>query len=105
MGEKEHSDLFRVTDTYRGGADGKAKIEQTIRTLYSLLEDMLFLKSGTAELVRNTDIEAQLRKMAEQVEFAWIVEAANRLGELESGMRRNLLRTLALDAFSTSLER
>ena len=27
------------------------------------------------------------------------------LGELESGMRRNLLRTLALDAFATSLER
>ncbi len=105
MGEKDHSDLFRATDSYRGGADGKAKTEQTIRTLYALLEDMLFLKSGTAELVRNIDIEAQLRKMAEQVEFGWIVEAANRLGELESGMRRNLLRTLALDAFATSLER
>lgn len=105
LGEMEHSDLFRVTDSYRSGADGKAKIDQTIRTMYSLLEDMLFLKSGTPELVRNTDIEAQLRKMAEQVEFAWIVEAAIRLGELESGMRRNLLRTLALDAFATSLER
>ncbi len=105
LGEKEHSDLFRVTDSYRGGADGKAKIDQTIRTLYSLFEDLLFLKSGTPELVRNTDIGSQLRKMADQVEFAWIVEAANRLGELETGMRRNLLRTLALDAFSTSLER
>ena len=105
LGEKEHSDLFRVTDSYRSGADGKAKIEQTIRTMYSLLEDMLFLKSGTAELARNTDIEPQLRKMADHVDFAWVVEAANRLGELESGMRRNLLRTLALDAFATSLER
>jgi DNA polymerase III subunit delta' len=105
LGENEHSELFRVTDSYRAGADGKAKINQTIRTMYSLLEDMLFLKSGTTELVRNTDIEPQLRKMADQVEFAWIVEAANRLGELESGMRRNLLRTLALDAFATSLER
>ena len=105
MGEKDHSELFRATDTYRGGADGKAKTEQTIRTLYGLLEDMLFLKSGTAELVRNADIDAQLRKMADQVDFSWIVKAANRLGELESGMRRNLLRTLALDAFATSLER
>ena len=43
--------------------------------------------------------------MAEQVDFAWIVDAVNRFGELESGMRRNLLRTLALDAFATSLER
>jgi len=105
LGEKDHSELFKVTDSYRAGAEGKEKTEQAIRTLFSLLEDMLFLKSGTPELMRNSDIEAQLRKMAEQVEFDWIVEAVNRLGELESGMRRNLLRTLALDAFATSLER
>ena len=47
-GTEDHSDLFRATDTYRAGADGKAKTEQLIRTLYSLLEDMLFLRSGTA---------------------------------------------------------
>ena len=105
LGEKEHSDLFRVTDSYRAGADGKAKTEQTIRTLYSLLEDMLFLKSGTPELVRNVDLEPQLRTMSEHVDFSWITETARQLGELESGMRRNLLRTLALDAFATSLER
>jgi DNA polymerase-3 subunit delta' len=105
LGEKDHSDLFRVTDTFRSGAEGKEKTEQSIRTLYALLEDLLFIKSGTPEFVRNTDIEAQLRKMAEKVDFAWMVEAVNRLGELESGMRRNLLRTLALDAFATALER
>ena len=43
--------------------------------------------------------------MAEQVDFPWIVEAVRQLGDLETGMRRNLLRTLALDAFATSLER
>ena len=105
LGEKDHSDLFRVTDSYRSGADGKAKTEQTLRTLYSVLEDLMFVKSGTPELVRNSDLEPQLRKMAEQVDFPWIVEATQRLGELETGMRRNLLRTLALDAFATSLER
>jgi DNA polymerase-3 subunit delta' len=105
LGEKEHSELFKVTDSYRAGAEGKAKLEQTIRTLYLLLEDILFLKSGAPELVRNLDIEVQLRKMAEEVEFDWIVEAVNRLAELESGIRRNLLRTLSLDAFATSLER
>ncbi len=104
LGKKGHSDLFRVTDSYRAGAEGKAKAEQTIRTLYALLEDILFLKSGTRELVRNTDIEEDLRQFSAQVEFPWIVEAANRLGEFESGMRRNLLRTLALDSFAMSLE-
>ena len=105
MGEKDHSDLFRVTDSYRSGADGKVKTDQTIRTIYSLLEDLLFLKSGTPELVRNSDIDTQLRKLGDQVNFPWIVDATQRLGELETGMRRNLLRTLALDAFATSLER
>lgn len=105
LGEKDHSELFRVTDSYRAGADGKAKTDQSIRTLYALLGDLLFLKSGTPEYVRNSDIEPLLKKAADQVDFVWIVEASNRLGELESGMRRNLLRSLALDAFATSLER
>jgi DNA polymerase III subunit delta' len=105
MGSKDHSELFHVTDTYRSGAEGKAKTEQLIRTLYSLLEDMLLLRSGTPELVRNRDIEAELARMEQQVEFDWIVSATQRLGELESGMRRNLLRTLALDSFSAALER
>lgn len=105
MGQRDHSDLFHVTDAYRSGAEGKAKTEQLIRTLYSLLEDMLFLRSGTPELARNQDIQPELTRMAEQVEFDWIVSATQRLGELESGMRRNLLRSLALDNFATALER
>ncbi len=104
MGSQDHSDLFRATDTYRAGADGKAKMEYLIRTLYSLLEDILFLRSGTPELVRNQDIQAELARMASGVEFEWLVSATQRLGELESGMRRNLLRTLALDTFATALE-
>jgi DNA polymerase III subunit delta' len=104
MGTQDHSALFRATDGYRAGADGKAKTEQLIRTLYALLEDLLFLKSGTPELVRNRDIQDDLARMASQVDFAWIVAAGQRLGELETGMRRNLLRSLALDTFATSLE-
>jgi DNA polymerase-3 subunit delta' len=104
LDEKDHSELFRATDGYRAGGEGKAKMDRTIGTLYGLLEDMLFLKSATPELVRNVDIAPTLEKLAAKVEFAWIVEAAQRLGELETGMRRNLLRTLALDAFATSLE-
>ncbi len=105
MGSADHSALFRVTDAYRAGADGKAKTEMLVRTLYSLLEDLLFLKSETPELIRNTDLQSELQKMAAQVEFDWIVTATQKLGELESGMRRNLLRSLALDTFATSLER
>ncbi len=104
MGSADHSALFRVTDTYRAGADGKVKTEILIRTMYSLLEDLLFLGSGTSDLVRNIDLKADLEKMSSQVEFDWIVTATQRLGELETGMRRNLLRSLALDTFATSLQ-
>ncbi len=105
MGARDHSELFKVTESYRSGADGKAKLDATIRVLYSLLEDLLFVKSGTPEMVRNTDMQAELARMSEQVDFDWIVSATQRLGELESGMRRNLLRSLALDSFAAALER
>ncbi len=103
MGSQDHSALFRITDTYRAGADGKAKTEHLIRTLYALLEDLLFLKSGTPELIRNHDLLGELKRMAQVVDFEWIATASQRLGEVESGMRRNLLRSLSLDSFATSL--
>src|SRR6266852_4682227 len=101
----DHSELFKVTETYRAGAEGRDKTEKLLRTLYSLLQDLTFLNSGTPELVRNTDIQAELKKLAESADFAWIALAADRLAEVERGMRRNLLRSLSLDAFATALER
>lgn len=100
----DHSALFRATESYRAGAEGKAKTDALLSALCLLLQDLLFLQSGMPELVRNTDVEAALRKIAESVRFEWIEAAANRLGEVQSGMRRNLLRSLALDAFSAALE-
>lgn len=101
---QNHSELFRVTDTYRAGADGREQTEELIRTLYGLLEDLLFLKSGVAELVCNSDIAPELAQIAQSVDFAWIAAASDRLEEVEAGMRRNLLRSLSLDAFVGALE-
>ena len=101
----DHSELFKTTETYRPGADGREKTDSLLRTLYSVLEDMLFLQSGAPQLVRNTDILGELKKMADFADFAWIQRASEGLGEVERGMRRNLLRSLSLDAFATALER
>jgi len=101
----DHSELFKVTETYRAGAEGRDKIEKLLRTLYSLLQDLIFLNSDTPELVRNTDIQSELKKLAESADFDWIALAAERLNDVERGMRRNLLRSLSLDAFATALER
>jgi DNA polymerase-3 subunit delta' len=100
----DHSELFKTTETYRAGADGRAKVDALLRTLYSLLEDMMCLQSGAPQLVRNTDIMGELKKMSESADFAWIRRAAEGLGEVERGLRRNLLRSLSLDAFATALE-
>ena len=82
----EHSELFKITESYRPGAEGREKTEQLIRTLYSLLRDLAFIQSGAAD-------------------FDWITAASDRLAEVERGMRRNLLRSLSLDAFAAALEK
>lgn len=100
----EHSALFRATEAYRAGGEGKAKTDLLISVTYSLLEDLMFLKSNTPELMRNQDIEKDLSALAAQVSFGWITRASEGLGEVQNGMRRNLLRSLSLDGFSSSLE-
>jgi len=105
LGGCDHSGLFKTTETYRPGAEGRDKTANLLRTLYSLLQDLLFLQSGTPQLVHNTDILGELKKMAGSANFDWVRRAADGLGEVERGMRRNLLRSLSLDAFATTLER
>jgi DNA polymerase III subunit delta' len=101
----EHTQLFKITESYRAGAEGREKTEQLLRTLYSLLRDLMFLGSGAPALVHNTDIQSQLTKMADAADFEWIAAASDRLAEVERGMRRNLLRSLSLDAFGLALEK
>ena len=101
----EHTQLFKITESYRAGAEGREKTEQLLRTLYSLLRDLMFLSSGAPELVQNTDIQSQLARLVDAADFEWIAAASDRLGEVERGMRRNLLRSLSLDSFSLALEK
>ena len=101
----EHTALFKVTESYRAGAEGREKTEQLLRTLYSLLRDLMFVGSKTPELVQNTDIQNQLAKLAEAADFDWIAAASDRLAQVERGMRRNLLRSLSLDSLGLALEK
>ena len=105
---EDHSALFRATEAYRAGAEGKEKTTLLLRTLYSLLGDLMYIQSETPELVKNLDILSELERMAKTktktLLFRWIEIASRGLGEVESGMRRNLLRSLSLDAFAVSLE-
>ena len=101
----DHSELFKITETYRAGAEGREKIEALLRCTYSLLQDLLFLEAKSPALVRNTDVMGELQKLAEAADFEWLSSAAGRLAEVERGLRRNLLRSLSLDAFEAALEK
>jgi DNA polymerase III subunit delta' len=104
LGKTDHSALFKATESFRPGAEGREKIDTLLRTLYLLLEDLMFLRSGAGQLVRNGDIAGELKKMAEATDFGWVQRAAEGLAEVERGLRRNLLRSLSLDAFVAALE-
>jgi DNA polymerase-3 subunit delta' len=103
--EPDYSQLFHATETYRAGADGQEKTINLLRALGSLVEDLLLVVAGTPGLIRNMDLAAELAALAEGLSVEWIDAAARALVQVEQGMRRNLLRSLSLDAMAASLSR
>ena len=103
--EPDYSALFHATESYRAGADGQEKTLNLLRALGSLIEDLLLIVAGTPRLIRNLDIEAELTRLAQGLSVDWIDSAAHALVQVEQGMRRNLLRSLSLDAMAVSLDR
>ena len=105
--EPDYTQLFHATESYRGGADGQEKTINLLRALGSLIEDLLLVIAGTPQLARNLDLAAELERLARDSALSvdWIDGAARALVQVEQGMRRNLLRSLSLDAMAVSLGR
>jgi len=103
--EPDYSQLFHATESYRAGADGQEKTVNLLRALGSLVEDLLLTIAGTPQLVRNLDLSAELERMAQGLSVDWIDSTSRALVQVEQGMRRNLLRSLSLDAMAVSLDR
>jgi DNA polymerase-3 subunit delta' len=103
--EPDYTLLFHATESYRAGADGQEKTINLLRALGSLVEDLLLVVAGTPGLIRNLDLTADLEHLAQGLTVDWIDGAARALVQVEQGMRRNLLRSLSLDAMAVSLER
>ncbi|MDE3202365.1 MAG: DNA polymerase III subunit delta' [Acidobacteriota bacterium] len=101
--EPDYSQLFRATEAYRAGAEGQEKTQQLLRALGSLLEDLLLVLAGTPQYMRNVDIAGELERLAQGLSLDWIEGAARAMTQTEQGMRRNLLRSLSLDAMAVSL--
>ena len=101
--ETDYGPLFRVTETYRAGAEGQQKTSALLHCFAGLLEDLLLLLAGSSHLMRNIDLMAELTRISQTIDVAWIETAVRGLDRVEHGMRRNLLRSLALDSFAASL--
>jgi len=78
------------------------KLDALLNILYVLLEDVLLLSQGEGE-VRNEDIRSELEALAGRVSFRWIRAAVSRADELSGLVRRNIQKTIALDALVVEL--
>ena len=103
--EPDYTLLFHATESYRAGADGQEKTINLLRALGSLVEDLLLVVAGSPGLIRNLDLTADIEHLAQGLTVDWIDGAARALAQVEQGMRRNLLRSLSLDAMAVGLER
>jgi DNA polymerase-3 subunit delta' len=83
-------------------ASRQEKLEPLLRTLYSLLEDLLVLQQGGSS-IRNADIEPQLGALAARVSFEWLQRAVAKIDELAELVRRNIQKSIALDALVLEL--
>jgi DNA polymerase III subunit delta' len=78
------------------------KLEYHLNVLYSLLEDVLFLQNGSGE-IRNTDVRRDLDSIAGRVSFEWVRAAVKKVDELVDLLRRNIQKSIALDALVAEL--
>jgi len=84
------------------GRTKSEKLEFHLKALYELLRDLLVLQQGGAE-IRNLDIRAEMETLAGKVEFAWIRKAVVKVDEIAGLARRNIQKTIALDALIAEL--
>ncbi|HEX5228752.1 MAG TPA: DNA polymerase III subunit delta' C-terminal domain-containing protein, partial [Bryobacteraceae bacterium] len=78
------------------------KLDALLNILYVLLEDVLLLSEGGQE-IRNADIRRDLESLASRVSYRWIRAAVRQADELSEFVRRNIQKTIALDALVVQL--
>ena len=92
----KHSEAISARKTER--------LDMLLKVLYVLLEDVLLLANGAGE-IRNPDIRKELETVASRVSFDWLRRAVAKADELLDLVRRNIQKSIALDAFAIDLRR
>ena len=78
------------------------KLDSYLDVLYVLLGDVMRICNGVSS-IRNEDVRPQLDALARSVSFDWLRAAVGRVDEMARLLRRNIQKSLALDAFATAL--
>jgi DNA polymerase-3 subunit delta' len=99
-GEAPFANWIPVSEAMgRGKSD---KLDFYLKVLYELLRDLMLLREGTGE-IRNVDIRRDLEALAGRIQFAWIRKAVKLVDEIAELIRRNIQKTIALDALILEL--
>ena len=98
------SDLFASTSALAKSQE--IAFENVLEVFYSLLTDLLDLScSSSKKVLRNPALRRELETLSKKVDVAWISKAVDGFDVLHARMRRNINRSLGLDAVAISLAR
>ncbi|MCC7174681.1 MAG: AAA family ATPase [Bryobacterales bacterium] len=79
------------------------KLEDYLKVLYGLLEDLLAIHQGAGS-VRNPELRGEMEQLAGRVSFDWIRRAVARTDELLMLSRRSIQKIIALDAWVLAMK-
>jgi DNA polymerase-3 subunit delta' len=98
------SDLFAATAALAKSQE--IAFENVLEVFYSLLTDLLDLSSSsTKKVLRNPALRTELETLSKKIDMAWIAKAVDGFDVLHARTRRNINRSLGLDAVAISLTR
>jgi DNA polymerase-3 subunit delta' len=97
-----YADIF--ASTAQLAKQERESFENILAVFYSLLTDLLEISaSPKSSRPRNPDLRRELESLGKKVTAEWVLRATQGLDRVESGLRRNIGRQLALDALVVSL--
>jgi DNA polymerase-3 subunit delta' len=80
--------------------------ENVLEVFYSLLTDVLdFTCSPSQKMLRNPGLRTELEALGKEVDATWVSKAVGGFDLLHARLRRNINRSLGLDAVAISLAR
>lgn len=81
--------------------DRRESLEFSFDIVYTLLIDVLYLKSGTPEVgLHHPDVRSELEELSRQVSRQWLRQAVEQWDRIEGWRRRNVNRQLAFDTWA-----